>query len=155
MFHMRGITPEAALFTPPAETISITRADLDAAIAADDLTAEPGEVDFVSLGCPHLSIAEIARIAALLQRQEGEKDLLDHHRPPHQTDRRPAGLYADRSRKAAPSLPWIPAAWWLPSAGASTPWPPTAPRPVITLRPRIKFKTRIRPFDEVVAEALR
>ncbi len=64
LFHMAGITPEASTFSPPADSLVVTQADIDRAISAmSDATA--GEVDFVSLGCPHLSIAEIARLARL------------------------------------------------------------------------------------------
>ena len=66
LFHMPGITPEAAQYTSPGEVISITQAELQAAAASlNDATA--AQVDFVSLGCPHLTIAEIARIARLLE----------------------------------------------------------------------------------------
>jgi predicted aconitase len=65
LFHIAGITPEAERYTPPAETLIIDQADLDAAARSLN-TATPDEVDFVSLGCPHLSIHEIARIAELL-----------------------------------------------------------------------------------------
>ena len=66
LFHMPGFTPEAAHNTPPGEVISITQAELQAAAASlNDATA--AQVDFVSLGCPHLTIAEIARIARLLE----------------------------------------------------------------------------------------
>ena len=64
MFHMQGITPEANV-TPPVETIPITQNDLDQARASMTDIASC-EVDFVSLGCPHLSIREIARVAELL-----------------------------------------------------------------------------------------
>lgn len=65
LFHIPGLTPEASLHQPPAESLIITQAHLD------DVTnslsdATEAEVDFVSLGCPHLTLAEIARIAALL-----------------------------------------------------------------------------------------
>jgi hypothetical protein len=66
LFHMPGITPEAASFTAPAETITINQPDLDAAIQALN-DGSPEEIDFVSLGCPHLSLNEIARLASLLK----------------------------------------------------------------------------------------
>jgi predicted aconitase len=66
LFHMQGITPEAALFAPPEESMVVDQAGLDRAIASLN-DAAPGEVDFVSLGCPHLSIREIARLAHLLE----------------------------------------------------------------------------------------
>ncbi|MCI0521318.1 MAG: aconitase X catalytic domain-containing protein [Chloroflexi bacterium] len=66
LFHMQGITPEAGLVAPPAESLVVTQADLEAAVASLN-DAAPEEVDFVSLGCPHLSIHEIARLAQLLE----------------------------------------------------------------------------------------
>lgn len=73
LFHVAGITPEADRYAPPDETIVITQADLDQAQQA--LTsAESVEADFVSLGCPHLSIGEIARIAALLEGRRVTKE---------------------------------------------------------------------------------
>ena len=72
LFHMEGITPEAASHTPPEETITIHQRDLEAAIHSSNTDA--GEaVDFVSLGCPHLSIQEIARIAELVEGKQVKK----------------------------------------------------------------------------------
>jgi predicted aconitase len=73
LFHMQGITPEAALFTPPRKQISITQAELDATIHS--LTdATEVDVDFVSLGCPHLSIHEIELISRLLDGRQVKKE---------------------------------------------------------------------------------
>ena len=65
LFHIPGLTPEASLYKPPAESLTITQANLDDANRSLSDATE-AEVDFVSLGCPHLTLAEIARIAALL-----------------------------------------------------------------------------------------
>ncbi|MBN1148356.1 MAG: aconitase X catalytic domain-containing protein [Anaerolineales bacterium] len=65
LFHMQGVTPEAALVVPPLENLVVGQADLERAIASLN-DAAPDEVDFVSLGCPHLSIREIAHLAQLL-----------------------------------------------------------------------------------------
>lgn len=65
LFHMHGITPEAGLHAPPAAGFAVAAADLQAALDALS-DAAPAEVDFVSLGCPHLSLHEIARLAELL-----------------------------------------------------------------------------------------
>ena len=73
LFHIPGVTPEAASFSLPAERITITQADLDAAVQSMN-DASPEEVDFVSLGCPHLSIKEIARLARLLEGQTVTKE---------------------------------------------------------------------------------
>jgi len=66
MFHMEDITPEAFRYAPPAETLVVSQADLDrAGQELSDATSE--QADFFSLGCPHLSIRELARLAELLQ----------------------------------------------------------------------------------------
>lgn len=73
LFHIQGITPEAHHYPLPADGFSVTAADLaDASQSMSD--ADPGEIDFASLGCPHLSIDEIAYIARLLdgKRVHGE-----------------------------------------------------------------------------------
>jgi hypothetical protein len=73
LLHMRGITPEADRFTAPDETIVITQADLD--VAQQSLnSANVDEADFVSLGCPHLTLNEIARIAELLDGKRVTKE---------------------------------------------------------------------------------
>ncbi len=72
MFHIEGITPEAQLHHPPDEEITIYLPDLEHAAARLNEQSEV-EVDFVSLGCPHLSLREIARIAELLQGRKVKK----------------------------------------------------------------------------------
>jgi predicted aconitase len=73
MFHMRGVTPEADAYPPPSGTIRVTTEDLRA--AQTSLTdVSPDAADFVSLGCPHLSIREIARVAELLRGKRVSKE---------------------------------------------------------------------------------
>jgi predicted aconitase len=72
LFHMPGITPEAERYAAPTEKITIRQADIEAVITEMNDPAE--EVDFVSLGCPHLSLREIARIAELLEGKQVTKE---------------------------------------------------------------------------------
>ncbi len=73
LFHMLGITPEAGNMEIPTESISINQKDINQAV--DSLNDVPSsEADFVSLGCPHLSIKEIARIAELLEGKKVTKE---------------------------------------------------------------------------------
>lgn len=73
LFHMEGVTPESTSTAVPSEIIQINQPDLDAAIhALNDGASE--EVDFVSLGCPHLSLAEISRLASLLTGKQVVKE---------------------------------------------------------------------------------
>ena len=62
IFHMEGITPNK---TPiPEKTEIVTNDDLRA--ARIDLDDKEVEIDFISVGCPHASIKEIAEIAVML-----------------------------------------------------------------------------------------
>jgi predicted aconitase len=64
LYHIEGVTPEAAAMTPgPLPTIVIE--DLAEGYAALDSPLE--EIDFVSLGCPHSTLADIERVAHLLE----------------------------------------------------------------------------------------
>jgi predicted aconitase len=66
MLHIPGVTPEADRHPAPRESFTVTVEDLRAARAS--LTdAAAGEADFFSLGCPHLTLPEVARIAELLR----------------------------------------------------------------------------------------
>jgi hypothetical protein len=66
LFHIDGGTYNHNEALP--ETITITRADIEAALRA--LNDETAQVDFVALGCPHCTLDEIKHIADLL---EGKK----------------------------------------------------------------------------------
>ncbi len=73
LFHMQGITPESDLYPFPEETLTLGADDLAAANRALNLVPADGEVDFVSLGCPHLSLAEIQRVAERLAGRQVRK----------------------------------------------------------------------------------
>ncbi len=64
LFHLAGVTPEAQRFPPPEERFTVTEEDLRTARMS--LSDSGDETDFVSLGCPHLTVEEIARLAGLL-----------------------------------------------------------------------------------------
>ncbi len=66
MFHMEGITPEAGGVQRPVESIQITASAMDRA-ASEMSDSNLEGVDFFTLGCPHLTIGEIARLAELLK----------------------------------------------------------------------------------------
>lgn len=74
VFHVVGVTPEADTLQEafggrePAMTIVVTRADL-VQTKAMFAFSEEASPDLVILGCPHLTIQELGRIAALLKRR--------------------------------------------------------------------------------------
>jgi predicted aconitase len=72
-FHMAGITPEADQTLIPGKTVTITQAELGEAIQSLN-DAAIDQVDFISLGCPHLSLPEIAQIASLLEGKKVKKE---------------------------------------------------------------------------------
>jgi predicted aconitase len=71
--HIQDSTPEAHQMTLPEESIKITRKEIEAAFC-EMTNATSDEIDFVSIGCPHLSIKEIKRIAILLKGKRVKKE---------------------------------------------------------------------------------
>jgi len=70
---MEGITPEYNKYPKPSEiVIEINQDDLDK--TRTELIDDDLEIDFVSLGCPHASIHEIAKIAKLLEGKKVKKE---------------------------------------------------------------------------------
>jgi len=70
LYHIEGVTPEAAdeatfRYALDAALPTITIETLDEAYAA--LNSPLDEIDLVSLGCPHATLAEVERVAALLE----------------------------------------------------------------------------------------
>lgn len=67
LFHIKGITPESEKYEKPKERIEIEEKDIRNAYK--QMSDEIETPDFISLGCPHSSIEEIAEIAKLLERR--------------------------------------------------------------------------------------
>ena len=73
LFHMDEITPEYNKYPKPNEIVfEIGQNDLHNARA--ELIDDDLEIDFVSIGCPHASIHEIAKLAKLLKGNEVKKE---------------------------------------------------------------------------------
>jgi predicted aconitase len=152
LFHMAGITPEASSFQPPREQICVSETDLlQARHAMIDTKAE--EVDFVSLGCPHLSIKEIARIAELLAGKRVNKEFwITTARPTKQIadmmgytaviERAGAKFAADTCCVVAPIK------------GRFNALLTDSAKACYYASSKNKFKTIIKPFDEVVLNAI-
>ncbi len=73
LFHMEPITPEYNEYPKPSDIVfEINQNDLDKTRA--ELIDDNLEIDFVSIGCPHASINEIAEIAKLLRGKKVNKE---------------------------------------------------------------------------------
>jgi hypothetical protein len=153
LFHMAGITPEASSLKPPVEEISLTLAEIEAAHAAL-YDADEAQVDFVSLGCPHLSIAEIARIARLLEGKQVTKEFwITTARPTKQIADRlgySAVIEAAGAKFAADTCCVV-----APIRGRFQAMATDSAKACYYASGKHGFKTVLKPFDEVVQEALR
>ncbi len=153
MFHMPGITPEANQFPPPEAEISLTQESLDAALISMS-SASLEEVDFVSLGCPHLSISEIARIAELLRGKKVTKTFWI-------TTARPTRQIADRLgytrviEEAGAVFAVDTCCVVAPIRGRFHALATDSAKACYYAAAKNKFKTLVRSFDEIVAEATR
>jgi predicted aconitase len=71
LFHIEGITPDR-VSRIPVETVTVTDEDIKAAINA--LNQETS-IDFVSIGCPHATLAELEYIANKLKGKQVKKEV--------------------------------------------------------------------------------
>ena len=94
LFHIEGITPEAAQFSPPDLTVAITPADLEAAHRSLN-DAEPGRSGFRQPGLPAPFAERDCASGGLAEWPAGDEGVLDHDRAPDQADRRPDGVHGD------------------------------------------------------------
>lgn len=152
LFHMPGVTPEAGQYAPPNQTITIGQVELNQAYAAMT-DAEPEEIDFVSLGCPHLTIDEIARIAQLLEGKRVTKTFWI-------TAARPVKQMADSLgytkiiEASGAVFATDTCCVVAPIRGRFHALATDSAKACYYAFSKNKFKTHVRPFDEVVAIAL-
>jgi len=153
LFHMPGITPEADALGPPSEKITIGQRDLEAA-KADLTSAEPDEVDFLSLGCPHLTLGEIERIARGLQGKQVTREFWI-------TTSRPVKGMADRMgytaiiEEAGAKFATDTCCVVAPIKGRFTALATDSAKACYYAYAKNGFKTRLLDFDELLAEAVR
>jgi predicted aconitase len=153
LFHIEGITPESIQYPAPDDTLAITRDNLEEAVRTTE-EADPGEVDFVSLGCPHLSLEEIGRVANELKGRRVKKTFWI-------TTARPTKQIADRMGYTAT----IEAAGGVIAADTCCVVAPIKDFFKVMATDSAKacyyaaskhgFKTRLLPFENVIQEALR
>jgi hypothetical protein len=71
MFHIAGLTPESDRSTGSVESLTFTPKNLAETRA---LLNDEGVPDFISVGCPHCSLTEMAILARLLHGQKVRRD---------------------------------------------------------------------------------
>jgi len=153
LFHLPGITPEAGAYSPPPDVLTIDQSDLDAA-KADLTNAGPEEVDFLSLGCPHLTLAEIQRIAQALAGTRVTKEFWI-------TTSRPVKGMADRMgytaviEAAGAKFATDTCCVVAPIKGRFKAMATDSAKACYYADAKNRFKTRLLSFDEVIAEATR
>jgi len=152
LFHIPGITPESGAYHAPTKKLTFTQSELDQAKAS--LTnASAEEVDFVSLGCPHLSLREIQRIAQLLQGKHVSKEFWV-------TTSRPVKRMADRMgytatiESAGVKFATDTCCVIAPIKGRFNALLTDSAKACYYAEAKNRFKTRLRSFDDVIKEAL-
>jgi len=153
LFHIAGLTPEAEQYQSPVETATVTQTDLNAAnCSLNDATAD--EVDFISLGCPHLTLSEIARIAELLNGQLVTREFwITTARPVKQLAEQLG--YAQTIEAAGARIVADTCCVVAPIKGRFTALATDSAKACYYAAGKNKFKTLFLPFDEVVRLALR
>lgn len=71
MFHIEGLTPECNLAPRSLETLTFSRKEL---AETSSLLNDDGAPDFVSVGCPHCSLAELSTLAQLLEGRQVRRE---------------------------------------------------------------------------------
>jgi hypothetical protein len=152
LFHMEGITPEASTYSPPAKNISIGNREIGMAKQSMQ-SGDEGEVDFISLGCPHLSLPEIARIAELLRGQQVDKEFwITAARPTKQIADRmgyTAVIEASGAKFAADTCCVV-----APLKGRFNVMATDSAKACYYAQTKNRFRTVFRPFDEIVQLAI-
>ncbi len=152
LFHMEGITPEYNKFPKPTETMEIMQDDL--AKARAELTDEDIEIDFVSIGCPHASIHEIAQLAKLLEGKKVTKEFWITTGRPTKRLADEAGytkIVEDAGAKFAADTCCVVA----PIKGRFKGMMVDSAKACYYARARHKFKIKIGTVEECVAEAIK
>jgi predicted aconitase len=152
MFLMQGISPEADGTEPPACYFEITDADVATARASlQEATRE--EVDFVSLGCPHLSLAEVARVAGLVRGRSAAKEFWLTMSRPVKREADAAG-YTAVLEAAGVKMAVDTCCVVAPIRGRFHALATDSAKACYYAYSKNRFKTRLLNFDEVIEEAL-
>jgi predicted aconitase len=153
LFHMEGITPECVRMQAPPQEWTVSRADVEDALHAMNDAADD-EIDFVSLGCPHLTLNELARLAELLKGKTVKKTFwITTARPTRQMAERMG--YVQIIEQSGAIIEADTCCVVAPIRGRFHGLATDSAKACYYAFAKNKFKTRVLAFDQVVAEALR
>jgi predicted aconitase len=151
IFHMEGITPNKT--TIPEKTEIVT--DDDLRVARTELDDEDAEIDFISVGCPHASIKEIAEIAEMLDGKkvaDGKTVWITTAKPTKDLATK-MGFY-DTIENAGAFLVADACCAVAPLKGKFTGLMTDSAKACFYARGKNKFKTEIRTVEECIKEAI-
>ena len=153
LFHMEGITPESTKYPKPSDNIFEINQD-NIKKARNELIDADLEIDFVSIGCPHASIHEIAKISNLLKGNKVRKEFWITTARPTKRIADDAGyskIIEDAGAKFASDTCCVVA----PIKGRFKGMMVDSAKACYYARAKNKFKIKIGTIDECVREALR
>ncbi len=151
LFHMEGITPNRTRV--PEITEIVTQENLDQ--ARQELDDDAAEIDFISVGCPHASINDIAKIADMLdgkQVTEGKTVWITTAKPTK--DMAIKMGYYDKIEKAGAYLVSDACCAVAPLEGRFKGLMTDSAKACYYARGKNKFDIKIRTVDECIKEAL-
>jgi predicted aconitase len=151
IFHMEGITPNRTKIPEKIEVI--TRGDLNG--ARTELDDEEADIDFISVGCPHASIKEIATIAEMLDGKkvsDGKTVWITTAKPTKDLAIK-MGFY-DKIEKSGAFLVADACCAVAPLEGRFTGLMTDSAKACFYARGKNKFKTEIRTVEECIKEAV-
>jgi hypothetical protein len=152
IYHMEGITPNRT--TIPEKEEIVTQEDIDSArVKLDD---EDADVDFISIGCPHASIKEIAQVAEMLEGRKvaGGKTVWITTARPTKDLARKMGYY-DTIEKAGAYLVSDACCAVAPLKGRFAGLMTDSAKACFYARGKNDFRTKIRTVEECLEEAIR
>ncbi|MBN2228976.1 MAG: aconitase X catalytic domain-containing protein [Candidatus Thorarchaeota archaeon] len=151
IFHMEGVTPNRTTIPDVVEVVT----DDDLRTARTELDDEEAEIDFISVGCPHASIKEIAEIASILDGKtvaEGKTVWITTAKPTKDLAMKMG--YYDKIERAGAFLVADACCAVAPLKGRFTGLMTDSAKACFYARGKNKFKTEIRTVEECIREAI-
>ncbi|RLI56182.1 MAG: hypothetical protein DRO87_00140 [Candidatus Thorarchaeota archaeon] len=151
LFHMEDITPNRT--TIPDEIEVVTKEDLDK--ARGEMDDQDADIDFISVGCPHASIKEIAQIAEMLEGKsvsDGKTVWITTARPTKDLAKKMG--YYDTIESAGAFLVADACCAVAPLKGRFKGLMTDSAKACFYARGKNKFKTEIRTVEECIREAI-